>query len=163
MIEKMKRWIKNKAGVSPIIAIILMVAITVVLAATIYVWVSGFGTRSKVAEEASATCQLVGATTLKFTLAKAPPGVNYSVGNFSIEVVNASDPSKRVFYDGITTDDDFMSDNANDTTIAGISGDYWDAGESIYVTLPAGVRGYTVAYTVQVVGTTILSGQIFIP
>ncbi|MCD6171899.1 MAG: type IV pilin, partial [Thermoplasmata archaeon] len=29
--------------VSPIIAIILMVAITVVLAATIYVWVSGFG------------------------------------------------------------------------------------------------------------------------
>ncbi|MEM1514363.1 MAG: archaellin/type IV pilin N-terminal domain-containing protein [Candidatus Thermoplasmatota archaeon] len=43
MIEKMKRWIKNKAGVSPIIAIILMVAITVVLAATIYVWVSGFG------------------------------------------------------------------------------------------------------------------------
>ena len=43
MIEKMKKWIKNKAGVSPIIAIILMVAITVVLAATIYVWVSGMG------------------------------------------------------------------------------------------------------------------------
>lgn len=41
--RKMMRWIKDKAGVSPIIAIILMVAITVVLAATIYVWVSGMG------------------------------------------------------------------------------------------------------------------------
>jgi len=37
-----KIW-KDKTGVSPIIAVILMVAITVVLAATIYVWVSGFG------------------------------------------------------------------------------------------------------------------------
>ncbi len=43
MIEKVRKWIKDKTGVSPIIAIILMVAITVVLAATIYVWVSGFG------------------------------------------------------------------------------------------------------------------------
>jgi len=34
---------EDKTGVSPIIAVILMVAITVVLAATIYVWVSGFG------------------------------------------------------------------------------------------------------------------------
>ena len=42
-IENIRKWIKNKAGVSPIIAIILMVAITVVLAATIYVWVSGMG------------------------------------------------------------------------------------------------------------------------
>ncbi|HWG91209.1 MAG TPA: archaellin/type IV pilin N-terminal domain-containing protein, partial [Candidatus Thermoplasmatota archaeon] len=29
-------------AVSPVIAVILMVAITVVLAATVYVWVSGF-------------------------------------------------------------------------------------------------------------------------
>ena len=43
MIEKIRKWVKDKAGVSPIIAIILMVAITVVLAATIYVWVSGMG------------------------------------------------------------------------------------------------------------------------
>ena len=38
-----KKMLEDKTGVSPIIAIILMVAITVVLAATIYVWVSGFG------------------------------------------------------------------------------------------------------------------------
>jgi len=33
-------------AVSPVIAVILMVAITVVLAATVYVWVSGFGSQS---------------------------------------------------------------------------------------------------------------------
>jgi flagellin-like protein len=33
---------KGDSAVSPVIAVILMVAITVVLAATVYVWVSGF-------------------------------------------------------------------------------------------------------------------------
>lgn len=33
-------------AVSPVIAVILMVAITVVLAATVYIWVSGFGSQS---------------------------------------------------------------------------------------------------------------------
>ncbi|HHO57216.1 MAG TPA: type IV pilin, partial [Thermoplasmatales archaeon] len=47
--------LKEKAGVSPIIAIILMVAITVVLAATIYVWVTGFGTKSTTSENAAVT------------------------------------------------------------------------------------------------------------
>jgi flagellin-like protein len=42
-ITKIKKLWEDKTGVSPIIAVILMVAITVVLAATIYVWVSGFG------------------------------------------------------------------------------------------------------------------------
>ena len=37
---------KNDDAVSPVIAVILMVAITVVLAATVYVWVSGFGSNS---------------------------------------------------------------------------------------------------------------------
>jgi len=41
--NKIKKLWEDKTGVSPIIAVILMVAITVVLAATIYVWVSGFG------------------------------------------------------------------------------------------------------------------------
>ncbi|HDS59377.1 MAG TPA: type IV pilin [Thermoplasmatales archaeon] len=41
--EKIGKMWEDKTGVSPIIAVILMVAITVVLAATIYVWVSGFG------------------------------------------------------------------------------------------------------------------------
>lgn len=39
---------QDDEGVSPVIAVILMVAITVVLAATVYVWVSGFGTSGSI-------------------------------------------------------------------------------------------------------------------
>jgi flagellin-like protein len=39
----MKKMWKNRSGVSPVIATILMVAITVVLAAVLYVMVMGFG------------------------------------------------------------------------------------------------------------------------
>jgi flagellin-like protein len=42
----MKKMWKNRSGVSPVIATILMVAITVVLAAVLYVMVMGFGTSS---------------------------------------------------------------------------------------------------------------------
>ena len=38
-----KMWKKNNKAVSPVIATILMVAITVVLAAVLYVMVMGFG------------------------------------------------------------------------------------------------------------------------
>jgi len=40
---KANQFLRNDDAVSPVIAVILMVAITVVLAATVYVWVSGFG------------------------------------------------------------------------------------------------------------------------
>jgi flagellin-like protein len=46
-------------GVSPVIAVILMVAITVVLAATVYVWVSGFGTEQGNLVSASFTAKAV--------------------------------------------------------------------------------------------------------
>jgi flagellin-like protein len=47
--------LKADEGVSPVIAVILMVAITVVLAATVYVWVSGFASEQEGPEQASAT------------------------------------------------------------------------------------------------------------
>ena len=34
------RWLKDKRAVSPVVGVILMVAITIVLAATIYIWIS---------------------------------------------------------------------------------------------------------------------------
>jgi archaeal type IV pilus assembly protein PilA len=42
-LKMMKKIWKNRSGVSPVIATILMVAITVVLAAVLYVMVMGFG------------------------------------------------------------------------------------------------------------------------
>ena len=41
-----RKFLTRDEAVSPVIAVILMVAITVVLAATVYVWVSGFGAQS---------------------------------------------------------------------------------------------------------------------
>ena len=38
--ERMKKLVKNDKAVSPVVGVILMVAVTIVLAATIYVWVS---------------------------------------------------------------------------------------------------------------------------
>lgn len=56
MTKKIRKIWEDVTGVSPIIAVILMVAITVVLAATIYVWVSGFGGQTS-AKNASFTAQ----------------------------------------------------------------------------------------------------------
>lgn len=49
--------VRDDEGVSPVIAVILMVAITVVLAATVYVWVSGFSNQDSGPESASATAR----------------------------------------------------------------------------------------------------------
>jgi len=53
--DKLKTWLRGDDAVSPVIAVILMVAITVVLAATVYVWVSGFASDTSGPEQASAT------------------------------------------------------------------------------------------------------------
>jgi flagellin-like protein len=67
-------------AVSPVIAVILMVAITVVLAATVYVWVSGFGASSS---QAQRSVSLTSAGPLSngwknFTVASASQSIKYS-------------------------------------------------------------------------------------
>lgn len=67
-------------AVSPVIAVILMVAITVVLAATVYVWVSGFGSQSS---NPAKTISLTSAGALAssgktYTVAAASSGMKYS-------------------------------------------------------------------------------------
>ncbi|MCD6222417.1 MAG: type IV pilin [Thermoplasmata archaeon] len=71
----MRKWIKNKAGVSPIIAIILMVAITVVLAATIYVWVSGMGKGGTSAPNLAATADNINH---RLIISQADKGIKWS-------------------------------------------------------------------------------------
>jgi flagellin-like protein len=71
-------------AVSPVIAVILMVAITVVLAATVYVWVSGFGSSSTSASKAltlssaSVLTGAAGSATKSYTVASATPGMKWS-------------------------------------------------------------------------------------
>lgn len=67
-------------AVSPVIAVILMVAITVVLAATVYVWVSGFGSQSSTPAK---TISLTSAAALangfkQYSVASATSGMKYS-------------------------------------------------------------------------------------
>ena len=40
MYERIRRLVRNGKAVSPVVGVILMVAITIVLAATIYIWIS---------------------------------------------------------------------------------------------------------------------------
>jgi archaeal type IV pilus assembly protein PilA len=54
-LKMMKKIWKNRSGVSPVIATILMVAITVVLAAVLYVMVMGFGGSTPQAPAATLT------------------------------------------------------------------------------------------------------------
>lgn len=76
----------NDEAVSPVIAVILMVAITVVLAATVYVWVSGFGAQSSQPAKAIAltSAGAIDSTThagdfmKSYTVSSASPGMKYS-------------------------------------------------------------------------------------
>lgn len=81
----------DEEAVSPVIAVILMVAITVVLAATVYVWVSGFGSNSSQPAKSVAftsggtlqTAQTLDATDAGdsykvYIVSAASPGLKYS-------------------------------------------------------------------------------------
>ena len=73
-------------AVSPVIAVILMVAITVVLAATVYVWVSGFGSQSsQPAKSVALTSSGVLSNGWKnYTIASATSGMKYSDLTFTV-------------------------------------------------------------------------------
>lgn len=82
-----QKFMKNDdEAVSPVIAVILMVAITVVLAATVYVWVSGFGSSANNSQQhtlsatsASAISE-VGTSDVfikKYTVSSADPSLTY--------------------------------------------------------------------------------------
>lgn len=85
-------------AVSPVIAVILMVAITVVLAATVYVWVSGFGSNSSqpaktlalTSNGAIADCGTDGVTAgayecKSYVVASASPGLRWQDLTFTID------------------------------------------------------------------------------
>ncbi len=85
-----KLLLKNDEAVSPVIAVILMVAITVVLAATVYVWVSGFGgtstTPAKTISLSSADALDTGTPNLKeYVVAGASPGLKYEDMSLTID------------------------------------------------------------------------------
>ncbi|MEM3493011.1 MAG: archaellin/type IV pilin N-terminal domain-containing protein [Thermoplasmata archaeon] len=84
----MKVW-KNKKGVSPVIATILMVAITVVLAAVLYVMVMGMMTGpGTVNEPLGVVAKYVSPERFQITVSKAPANVIYD--GCTISLINGS-------------------------------------------------------------------------
>src|SRR5438552_15760784 len=78
-------------AVSPVIAVILMVAITVVLAATVYVWVSGFGSQSGTPAKTISLTSAGALTTdsdpnngKNYTIASATSGMKWSDISFTL-------------------------------------------------------------------------------
>ena len=98
MMKKMWKMRKDKSAVSPVIATILMVAITVVLAAVLYVMVMGFGGTQTSTPTGSFTVA-AGTTSGTVTFAQINPTVKYTdckitvldntVGTNGIIVTNA--------------------------------------------------------------------------
>jgi flagellin-like protein len=145
-------------GVSPVIAVILMVAITVVLAATVYVWVSGFATEDTGPEQASATAS--GADLddngdvewIQLTLTKGE-NAPYDAADVTNSTIDDSGSSIGFLCtdasaaDCASSNEHFREDQTN------YDGDSWDVGETLWVPCQ-GPGNHQV--TISVGGTTIL-------
>lgn len=83
-----RKFVKDSEAVSPVIAVILMVAVTVVLSATVYVWASGFGGRSDTPKAMTIVAQGVLQDGVKeFTVASATPGTYWRDVRVSVDGV----------------------------------------------------------------------------
>jgi flagellin-like protein len=147
----MKVW-KNKKGVSPVIATILMVAITVVLAAVLYVMVmgmmSGPGT---VSEPLGMYAKYVSWTNATVTINKAP--ANALLSGSSIVVINASKGGVPVQ----CTVDIYLPSGTGTPAYSGSGASIsagadakWVAGITVTIKVPGGL---SVGDEVQITGT----------
>ncbi len=84
-----KNW-KDRSGVSPIIAAILLVGITVVLSSVLYVWVMGMGDDEPPAPVASgALAENVDERTIKVTFGTMSQNVDFIQCKFTLGVDNS--------------------------------------------------------------------------
>ena len=93
--QKIRNIWKDKTGVSPIISVILMVAITVVLAATIWAWVSGFGGSGSEPESAAVVCKGTNER-LRIILAEGGesyPDTGYPAGDYAVFINGSQNTS----------------------------------------------------------------------
>src|SRR6056297_2944861 len=91
--------LKDDDAVSAVIGVILMVAITVAIAATVYVYVSGMiGT----SPQQTPNMQLVKDTTAKkLTVASADPG-NLQWSQFNVTIANTTQASNTYIYNPLS-------------------------------------------------------------
>ena len=107
-----RKFVEGEQAVSAVIGVILMVAITVAIAATVYVYVSGMLGGSPTAQEDAVVTQSVSEGKIRLLLTKGGQQYTDTGYIYDIYVVNNSD-----------ADDDF-----DDTAVAG-----WLVGQSIII------------------------------
>ena len=111
-------------AVSPVIAVILMVAITVVLAATVYVWVSGFSSGGQAAQSISLQSAKRGSL-IEYTVTAASPGLSWNELKFSVAGISTA-------FQIVTSDGD-ASTHGTTPTFQPASTSTIDAGDQIYI------------------------------
>ncbi len=156
---KRRQTVTDDEGVSPVIAVILMVAITVVLAATVYVWVSGFATEDSGPEQAAATAKGVDLDDngdvdwIQVTLTSGE-NAPYSAD----DVTNSTTDNSGNTIGFVCTDaSDAANCDGSATEFREADGDEWDVGENLWI--PCKGDG-THLLTFSVSGTTILDTSV---
>ena len=135
---------KNDEAVSPVIATILMVAITVVLAATVYFWLTGFGANQPEAVSASFGSQASDVPADGFTIAAAYNDADLAVDSLQVTLVQGqttfalAEISFTLDGQSFTPAGDGSQAPANGlwTVEDGGLGAEWNAGDVIYI-IPA--------------------------
>jgi FlaG/FlaF family flagellin (archaellin) len=119
--------------VSAVIGVILMVAITVAIAATVYIWVGGFDTGDGQGEFASATAQAENYDGddqdewIKITLADAGSNTPYTNSSVTVEVVAGGS-----VFDGVCDEPTMGSPPKCGDYFGDPAGDEWAVGSSKY-------------------------------
>jgi flagellin-like protein len=131
---------KNDDAVSPVIAVILMVAITVVLAATVYLWVSGFGSNQSTLVQASFGAKAVdlpGSATdtdssddaIQITFVSGSDDYQASDIGISIDGVMLTGAATGNFYPGGV----FAANSWCTNSAGGDNDGIWERGASLYL------------------------------
>ena len=152
--KKMAKRLKD-SGVSPVIATILMVAITVVLAAVLYVMVSGFTHSPGTAQSAGLTSSQSSSTSWVVTVSSVSAS-NINLANLKMVVSGASvggtasvgkyDGNGSALYSASATTFTVSSTNTAGLTVtwgvlSGNSGTYLQSGDTITLTMVTNAVG----------------------
>jgi flagellin-like protein len=134
-----RRFVNGDDAVSPVIAVILMVAITVVLAATVYMWVSGFSTNQANIVQASFGAKAVDLPWSGTDSDTADDAIQITyvsgsedlpAGDITISIDGSLltwDSATRHFTDGAFAAGDFCT-----TSPGGDADDAWERGGQVY-------------------------------
>ena len=164
-----QRFVNGDDAVSPVIAVILMVAITVVLAATVYLWVSGFGSNQANVVQASFAARAVDLPSVT-----GGPTVDTDSSDDAIEITYTSGQSDfsqaevQILIDGVQLAGQTSGSNGFSSTAANpmyctnlpagatmASGFSWTRGSSVFLWKANAVCG-TAAASPGLTGTHLL-------